>query len=367
VARLRDDCIDAKEALSSDTDVVIPVILPAVQTEVRLTRSEFEDLIRPALSPTADALSRALASAGVLMADLRAVLLVGGSSQIPLVGQLLAERLGCPVAIDAHPKHTVAMGAARAGEQAVELPPAAPPPPPAAPSTPPPPPPPQPAAPPLPEPPSGAPSLPPPGAPSPPPGDAVPEPPPKGAAKSRHGWRPSRRVVKIVGGLLAAYLVLVVVSTVIEENQDGGGGGDTTTASQAPLVGASSTSDGEAQQALATVLEKEQAYYEANGEYTEEHAKAEGDEAEPLIGVGALGDVETDFGFFPREKGVVMFWIGFENKGGEIDGAMYLSVLAAPERCFYARLNKGEVRTAVDANCDDATELQYTEDAWDIP
>ena len=153
VARLREECVEAKEALSSDTDVVIPVMLPAVQTEVRLTRGEFEELIRPALSPTTDALSRALASAGVLMADLRAVLLVGGSSQIPLVGELLANRLGCPVAIDAHPKHTVAMGAARAGSE-VEAPDVAPPPSP-------PPAPPPPAAPPPPPPPTEAPPAPP--------------------------------------------------------------------------------------------------------------------------------------------------------------------------------------------------------------
>ncbi|MDQ1374427.1 MAG: molecular chaperone DnaK, partial [Actinomycetota bacterium] len=66
VARLRVECIEAKEALSSDTDVVIPVMLPPVQTEVRLTRGEFESLIRPALSPTVDALSRTLSSAALL-------------------------------------------------------------------------------------------------------------------------------------------------------------------------------------------------------------------------------------------------------------------------------------------------------------
>ena len=41
-----------------------------------------------------------------------AVLLVGGSSRIPLVGQLVGAELGRPVAVDAHPKHAVALGAA---------------------------------------------------------------------------------------------------------------------------------------------------------------------------------------------------------------------------------------------------------------
>ncbi len=48
LARLRQDCVEAKEALSSDTEVSIPVLLPNVQTEVRLTRHEFEAMVRPA-------------------------------------------------------------------------------------------------------------------------------------------------------------------------------------------------------------------------------------------------------------------------------------------------------------------------------
>jgi YVTN family beta-propeller protein len=114
LARLRGDCVDAKEALSDDTDVSIPVLLPTVQTEVRLTRSEFEAMIRPTLWETTAALSRALASARVTADELHAVLLVGGSSRIPMVGQLVAAELGRPVALDVHPKHAVAQGAALA-------------------------------------------------------------------------------------------------------------------------------------------------------------------------------------------------------------------------------------------------------------
>ena len=44
--------------------------------------------------------------------ELRSVLLVGGSSRIPLVGQMLMSELQRPVAIDVHPKHAVALGAA---------------------------------------------------------------------------------------------------------------------------------------------------------------------------------------------------------------------------------------------------------------
>src|SRR5690606_15203425 len=42
VARLKEECVAAKEALSTDTDTSIPVLLPNLATEVRLTRAEFE-------------------------------------------------------------------------------------------------------------------------------------------------------------------------------------------------------------------------------------------------------------------------------------------------------------------------------------
>ena len=112
VARLRQECIDAKEALSSDTDVSIPVLLPGLQTEVRLTRAEFEAMIRPAISETLVALRRAIRTAGVTSEDISAVLLVGGSSRIPLVAQMVGVELGRPIAIDAHPKDAIAFGAA---------------------------------------------------------------------------------------------------------------------------------------------------------------------------------------------------------------------------------------------------------------
>ena len=69
-------------------------------------------MIRAPLSETIGALRRALQSAAVDEHDVKAVLLVGGSSRIPLVGQLVAAELGRPVAVDAHPKHTIALGAA---------------------------------------------------------------------------------------------------------------------------------------------------------------------------------------------------------------------------------------------------------------
>ena len=112
VARLRQECVEAKEALSSDTDVSIPVMLPNLQTEVRLTRAEFEAMVRPSLADSISAMRRAVRSAGVELDEIHRVLLVGGSSRIPLVAQMVGAELGRPVAVDAHPKHSIPQGAA---------------------------------------------------------------------------------------------------------------------------------------------------------------------------------------------------------------------------------------------------------------
>jgi molecular chaperone DnaK len=115
LGRLRRDCVEAKEALSTDVEAVVPVVLPQLQTSVRLTRGEFEDIIRPALEDTIGATRRALRSAAIDPAQLRALVLVGGSSRIPLIAELLGNTFRCPIAVDTHPKNDVAAGAARAG------------------------------------------------------------------------------------------------------------------------------------------------------------------------------------------------------------------------------------------------------------
>jgi actin-like ATPase involved in cell morphogenesis len=112
LSSLRRACVDAKEALSSETSVSIPVWLPGMQTEVLLHRSEMEELVGPLLRPTVEALARVVRSAGLTPDDLDAVLLVGGSSRIPLITRQVSAGLGRPIVVDAHPKHPVALGAA---------------------------------------------------------------------------------------------------------------------------------------------------------------------------------------------------------------------------------------------------------------
>jgi actin-like ATPase involved in cell morphogenesis len=112
LAQLNDDCIEAKEALSSDTEVTIPVSIGGSRTDVRLTRSELDEMVRPAIDETVEAMRRAIVSAGVEPGDVARVLLVGGASRMPIVARTVSSELGVPVSLDAHPKHAIALGAA---------------------------------------------------------------------------------------------------------------------------------------------------------------------------------------------------------------------------------------------------------------
>lgn len=108
-AELRQSCTEAKELLGSYPEVRIPVVLPdAPLQEVRLTRLEFEAIIRPTIELAVDALERAAATAGLHRPDV--ILLVGGSARIPLVAREIAERLQIPT-IKA-PDGATAVGAA---------------------------------------------------------------------------------------------------------------------------------------------------------------------------------------------------------------------------------------------------------------
>ena len=115
MARLRQDCVLAKESLSIDTETAIPVFLPNRHFDVQLTRADFEDMIRAPIESTIGTLVRTLRSAQVDPNQLSAVLLVGGSSRIPLVSRMISEELGRPTVVDAHPKYAVALGAATPG------------------------------------------------------------------------------------------------------------------------------------------------------------------------------------------------------------------------------------------------------------
>ena len=98
--RLNDAAEKAKIELSSSnsTDINLP-FLTANQNgpqhlAVTLTRAKFEQLIRPIIEKTLVPCKRALADANLKISDLSEVLLVGGSTRIPLVRQMVEEMFG---------------------------------------------------------------------------------------------------------------------------------------------------------------------------------------------------------------------------------------------------------------------------------
>ncbi len=120
LARVRRECTDAKEALSFDAETSVPLLLPGSHTRVRLVRPEFEQMIDDSLRSTIDTLRRAIDRAGLDVAEVAAVLLIGGSSRIPAVAQLVSAELELPVAVDADPKASISLGAAAAASRRME-------------------------------------------------------------------------------------------------------------------------------------------------------------------------------------------------------------------------------------------------------
>ena len=111
VARLREECTRAKIGLSFDARASVPVVLPGVATDVLVARSDFESRIEPYVSRSMATLADTIQTAGLEADDLSSVLLVGGSSRVPMVAERLHATLGVEVVIDTHPKFSVAMGA----------------------------------------------------------------------------------------------------------------------------------------------------------------------------------------------------------------------------------------------------------------
>jgi WD40 repeat protein len=101
-----------KEQLSrhAATDVHVPL----VDTEVHLTREEFEKVARPYLDRTASLTLTVVREAGIPREEIGGVFLVGGSSRIPLAATVLHRTLGiAPTALD-HPELVVAEGSMHA-------------------------------------------------------------------------------------------------------------------------------------------------------------------------------------------------------------------------------------------------------------
>lgn len=114
LAGLRGACVEAKERLSAEIAVTIPAPPNTHRASVAVSRSAFEQLIRPAVESTVDLLVRTIKAAEPNEADLRAVVLVGGSARIPLVAELVAAAVRARVVAAADPGTAIARGAALA-------------------------------------------------------------------------------------------------------------------------------------------------------------------------------------------------------------------------------------------------------------
>jgi actin-like ATPase involved in cell morphogenesis len=112
IQQLRADCTTAKEQLSADSEATVAVTAPGLHTMVRITREELETVMRPRVADTIRALERAVASAGLQMGDLAGVVLVGGSSRLPIIAEMVTAETGRPTLLDADAKLVVVLGAA---------------------------------------------------------------------------------------------------------------------------------------------------------------------------------------------------------------------------------------------------------------
>lgn len=112
LTRLREECRLAKERLSTDTATTVPVDLPLIRSESRLTRADLESVITPSLAVFLNALGDALERNRIPAASLAAVATVGGGAAIPLINQQLSEALRVPVITGPGPGLTAAAGAA---------------------------------------------------------------------------------------------------------------------------------------------------------------------------------------------------------------------------------------------------------------
>ena len=119
--RLKDASEKAKKDLSgmSTTQISLPFLSQGedgpLHLELSLTRAKFEDLIRDLVESTKEPVRKALKDAKLSASDIDKVLLVGGSTRIPMVQELVKKELGKEPSKGVNPDEVVAMGAAIQG------------------------------------------------------------------------------------------------------------------------------------------------------------------------------------------------------------------------------------------------------------
>ncbi len=119
--RLQDAAEKAKKDLSgmTTTQISLPFLAQGkdgvINFETSLTRAKFEDLTDDLTNSTLEPVRKALKDAKLKASDIDKVLLVGGSTRIPKVQELIKKELGKEPSKGVNPDEVVAMGAAIQG------------------------------------------------------------------------------------------------------------------------------------------------------------------------------------------------------------------------------------------------------------
>src|SRR6202050_2163671 len=113
IQELRKALIRAKHDLSSATKTSIRVALPDGLIYSReISLREFDELLKPIVARTMEPVRKALADAKLAAKDMDEVVLVGGSTRIPLVRKTVGDYFGRAPHCELNPDEVVALGAA---------------------------------------------------------------------------------------------------------------------------------------------------------------------------------------------------------------------------------------------------------------
>ena len=104
---------NAKEALTTDTTVRLDIERPDASCwHGELDREQFNTLVMPLVQKTLAPCRRALRDAGLSREDIQEVVMVGGSTRVPLVRDKVGEFFDCQPHVEIDPDRVVAIGAA---------------------------------------------------------------------------------------------------------------------------------------------------------------------------------------------------------------------------------------------------------------
>lgn len=117
--KLKDAAETAKRELTESTaaNISVPNLIKDEggnlhSLDISITRDEFNNAIKELIQQSREAVEKALASAKLSMDDISRIILVGGSTRVPLVKEMLTEMFGKEPYSDADPDTVVARGAA---------------------------------------------------------------------------------------------------------------------------------------------------------------------------------------------------------------------------------------------------------------